>query len=755
MTNGGKQARDSVPRLCGLIPLATAVLILTGPPLAAGAGPEAAKQVVVIYPSEYDGAPGIIVLNRALRETFASQWPGHIEIRNEYVNTARLPDAEFMQAQVSLLRHKYAGGNVDLVIAALSSGLDFAVKVREELFPGVPIVFVAVDQREVRSRRLPRDVIGVPIRMDLGPTLDLALRLHPDTRRVFVIAGNSPFDTEWEAEARRTFRPYEDRLEFVYLIGLPMDELLGRVADLPQQSIVYFMHVHQDATGKPLYSAEVLDRLAARANVPIYGHVETYVGRGIVGGRVFTFEAAGNNAARLGLRVLAGERPESIAVPDAGENVDLFDWRQLRRWGISEHSLPPGSVVRYKEPTFWDAYRWHIIGVVSLTALQALLIAALVVQLVKRRRADDRFRQVVESAPTAMLTIGRDGTIGMANAQVERLFGYGSAELLGRPVAFLVPERLRSQLSADRDRFFAAVKGRAVGLERGLVGRRKDESEFPIDVRLSPLPTSRGLSVLASVIDLTEHRRADDRLRASELELKRLTGRLLEAQEVERRRVARELHDDVNQGLALLSMEMDMLARTRPASSAEIADRVLGLSGRVKELSSSVHDLSHQLHPSKLEHMGLVAAVRGLCRELEHSHGLRVSFSHDPDPGEVPQGTALCLYRIVQEALRNVVRHSGTDRAVVELSGTADGVRLRIGDDGSGFDPCHGNGGLGLVSMRERLNLVGGQMVIDSRPGGGTRIDVRVPLSEDNGSAVEDSGERELVAIGPNREESP
>ncbi|HKB00945.1 MAG TPA: sensor histidine kinase, partial [Gemmataceae bacterium] len=247
----------------------------------------------------------------------------------------------------------------------------------------------------------------------------------------------------------------------------------------------------------------------------------------------------------------------------------------------------------------------------------------------------------------------------------------------------------------------------------------------------------------------------EDASRASRQELKRLTGRLLEAQEVERRRVARELHDDVNQGLALLSMEMDLLAGSRPASSAEIADRVLGLSGRVKELSSSVHDLSHQLHPSKLEHMGLVAAVRGLCRELEHSHGLRVSFSHDPDPGEVPQGTALCLYRIVQEALRNVVRHSGTDRAVVELSGTADGVRLRIGDDGSGFDPCHGNGGLGLVSMRERLNLVGGQMVIDSRPGGGTRIDVRVPLSEDNGSAVEDSGERELVAIGPNREESP
>src|SRR5205085_10798150 len=134
---------------------------------------------------------------------------------------------------------------------------------------------------------------GVPIRMDLGRTLDLALQFHPDTRRVFVIAGNAPFDREWEAEARRTFRLHEDRWEFVYLTGLPMDELLGRVANLPEQSIIYYLHIHQDGTGQPFFPAEALDRLAARANAPIYGHVDTYVGRGAVGGRVFTFETEG------------------------------------------------------------------------------------------------------------------------------------------------------------------------------------------------------------------------------------------------------------------------------------------------------------------------------------------------------------------------------------------------------------------------------------------------------------------------------
>jgi PAS domain S-box-containing protein len=673
---------------------------------------------VVVYPSEYDVAPGIVLVNRAIRSTFASDPPGQIDVRNEYVDTSRLRDSGYVQAQVSLLQRKYAGRKVDLVIAGLSAGLDFAVNFREELFPGVPIVFVAVDEREVKARRLPPDVIGVPIRMDLTRTFDLALQLHPDTRRVFVVAGSSPFDKEWEAEARRTFRVHEDRLEFVYLTGLPMSELLGRIADLPQQSIVYFLHLHQDGTGKAFYSAEVLERLAARSNAPIYGHVDTYVGRGIVGGRVFRFEDTGKSAARLGLRILSGEKAESIQVAEVGENTDVFDWRQLRRWGIKEESLPPGSVVLYKQSTVWDKYKWQIVGAIALCLVQAVLIAGLLVQRFKRRQADQRFRQVVETAPTGMLMVDRDARIALVNAQVEILFGYRRDELLGRPVELLMPHW---------ERFLAESKLRPMGLGQDLFGRSKDGTEFPVEIALSPLQTQGGLFILASIIDLTARRRAEDGLRASQGELQLLTGRLLKAQEVERRRIARELHDDVNQSLALLAVEMDILAGSPPRSPAGTTERVRVLSDRVKELSSSVHDLSHQLHPTKLEQLGLVAAVRGLCKELGQSHDLDLKFAHYSDPGVIPQDAALCLYRIVQEALRNVVKHSGSRQATVELRRTEDTVALSITDDGIGFDTGTSNGGLGLVSMRERLNMIGGEIIIHSRPSGGTRIDVHVP----------------------------
>src|SRR5262249_44196570 len=157
-------------------------------------------------------------------------------------------DPEIMRVQREYLRRKYAGRKVDLVITVLSSALDFALEHRAEIFPGVPVLFCAVDEQEVKARKLPADVIGVPIRVDMAATLDLALRLHPDTRRVFVVAGSAPFDAAWTAKAKQMFRPYEDRLEFEYLCGLPMDDLLSRVATLPEQSIIYYLHVFQDGT---------------------------------------------------------------------------------------------------------------------------------------------------------------------------------------------------------------------------------------------------------------------------------------------------------------------------------------------------------------------------------------------------------------------------------------------------------------------------------------------------------------------------
>jgi signal transduction histidine kinase len=229
--------------------------------------------------------------------------------------------------------------------------------------------------------------------------------------------------------------------------------------------------------------------------------------------------------------------------------------------------------------------------------------------------------------------------------------------------------------------------------------------------------------------DVTERKQAEEELRVSYRRQRDLAGQLLTAQESERRRIARELHDDLNQRLALLAVEIELLAQ-RPPQSGQVAERLRELAEHAKELSTSVHDMSHQLHPSKLEQLGLVAAVRGLCKELTNGRQLPIDFTHHDVPDRIPEDAALCLYRIVQEALANVIKHSEAQHVDVELSQSGGTVILRVIDDGAGFDPKQvpRNGGLGLVNMRERLHLVNGEIAIDSRPRGGTRIQARIPL---------------------------
>ncbi|HKB01496.1 MAG TPA: PAS domain S-box protein, partial [Gemmataceae bacterium] len=640
----------------------------------AAASPDATKLVVVIYPGESDTAPGIIQVNQGLRSTLAAPATGYIEVRNEYVDTNRLHDAGFMDAQVALLKQKYSGRKVDLVIAGLSSGLDFALRYRDELFPGVPVVFVAVDEREVLARRLPPDVIGTPIRMDLAGTLDLALRLHPDTRQVYVVAGSSTFDDQWVEEARRTFSPYDNLVQFVYLTGLPMDELLGRVGGLPEHSIVYYLHMHRDGSGRPTFSAEILEQLAARANAPIYGHVNTYVGRGVVGGRVFSFQTEGTNAARLALRVLAGEEPRAMTVPGASENVSTFDWRQLQKWGIDERDLPPGSLVQFKEANFWDTYRRHVIGIATICAIQTFLIVGLLIQRARRRRAEaarheseTRFERMADAAPVLIWASGADKGGTYFNRPWLEFTGRTLQQELGDGWTEGVHPDDRARWLRECTAHFDARRP----FEMVFRLRRHDgEYRWVLDRGLPRItPDGEFAGYIGACTDVTARRQAEEELLESQQELQRLTGRLLEAQEAERRRVARELHDDVNQRLALLCVELDLVAQRSQVPGRDVASTLRAVSARAREVSSAVHDLSHQLHPSKLEHLGLVGAVRVLGKEMTRHHGLEVRFTYHEVPEPIPEAVTLCLYRIAQEALRNVVKHSGIDYAVVELSG--------------------------------------------------------------------------------------
>jgi PAS domain S-box-containing protein len=241
---------------------------------------------------------------------------------------------------------------------------------------------------------------------------------------------------------------------------------------------------------------------------------------------------------------------------------------------------------------------------------------------------------------------------------------------------------------------------------------------------ISVRPQSDGTTKLHGfMIDISERKRSEEAL-------KDLGGRLIEAQEEERRRVARELHDDFNQRLAVLSLELEQLGE-KIQKSVGLRDSVRKLQTQAQEMAAEIHRLSYRLHPAKLDHLGLAPAMKSLCNELTESGRLRVEFHQTGFPATLNSDVTLCIYRIAQESLRNCVKHSGAESARVVLTRTRHAVRLLVSDNGCGFNTKTASmyKGLGFNSMKERLHILGGEFNVYSKPLRGTRIEVSVPLT--------------------------
>jgi signal transduction histidine kinase len=293
------------------------------------------------------------------------------------------------------------------------------------------------------------------------------------------------------------------------------------------------------------------------------------------------------------------------------------------------------------------------------------------------------------------------------------------------PPSFKQHEKFFTSESWERLKLGAEKALRAkVPYELDLEARRLDGSKLWLTSRGEAVVDASGHPVYlrGTTQDITDRKLAEDALMA-------MSGRLITAQEEERTRIARELHDDLSQRMAILQIGLEQFKQGMPDISCNALQQLHALAETAREVSSDIHSLSYQLHPSRLELLGLVASLKGFCREFSSQHDINVQFLHANISGQIPKDVTLCLYRITQEALQNVVKHSQSMEAEVELSGRSAEIELCISDSGRGFDveSAKRAAGLGLVSMRERLRLVGGHLSIESAPSRGTRIRVRVP----------------------------
>jgi PAS domain S-box-containing protein len=491
------------------------VILCVSPTVTFGQHAQRPKRVLVLYWYDREfGATGR--WEQSFQTALEAGSSSGIEYYPEYLQSNKFPGEQQSRALHDYLLQKYADRPIDVVVAQSEASLDFLLQYRNDLFPQVPIVFYTPNSPNPNQLATNADLTGVIVFGKYREAIDLPLDLHPTTEQVFVVSGTLQHDQQFEKAAREELKGYEGKVQINFLTDLAPDELVARTKSLPERSIVlYVWQQALDKNGRVLETAEILDSIVRTTPVPIYGMSGPAVGRGVIGGYVYTQEDGATKVAEVVRRIINGEQPRNIPIVDAPK-VFMFDWRELQRWKISENSLPPGSIVKFREFTFWQLYKWRIIGVLALIALQALLIAFLLIERRRLRIATEARRHlaaIVESSDDAILSQSLDGRILSWNSGAELMYGYSADEMIGQTVSKLALADNNGEASEIIDRIGA---GESDHLEAKSV--RKDGRQIDVSLRISALKDEHGKIMGASTIarDITERKQAEEALRQSE-----------------------------------------------------------------------------------------------------------------------------------------------------------------------------------------------------------------------------------------------
>ncbi|TMA87686.1 MAG: GHKL domain-containing protein [Deltaproteobacteria bacterium] len=720
---------------------------------------EQVKRVLIVH-SFGSSAPPFTTHSTAFETTLTQEMGKRVDLDQVSLDMARYAQPDMEEVFVEFLHKRLAKWQPDLVVPIGSPAGRFVVKFRDRLFPGTPVIYTGMDRRTVPPDAITRNATFVGEDFKLTGLVEDILQLAPDTTNIEVILGATPLERYWTDEFRRAFEPFADRVSFNFLNELSFDQMLRRLSKLPPHSFILLGLFLRDAAGVTHNEDEALQRLHAVANAPINGLYQNQLGLGIVGGRLYQGELEGVESARIAVRVLGGEPMSNFPPMLVGTQQPRYDWRELRRWNISESRLPPGSVIEFRQPTVWKRYQWWIIGALAIICLQAAMIVALVVQRRHRRQveADLRESQQVMELATSAGELGlwsRDLTDGgvWANASLRSLFGFGADD------AVHFEDLLRRVHPDDRRRMLLEVENTQPaampfdgefrvllpnGTERWLLAKGRSVVE----------PHDRGLRRMGTVLEITERKHADAELRRNREELAHVT-RITTMGEL-----AASLAHELNQPLTAI------------LSNAQAAQRFLsGKPSDIEEGREILHDIVEdnkragevirrmralvkkgEFDFSSIDLSDIIQGIMSLVHSDAVLRNLRVRLDVDPDLPPT-RGDKIQLQQVLLNLLLNAfeaMKDCPADKRDVSVRAELDGrdmLQISVSDHGTGltsdqldkiFQPFFTTKreglGMGLSISRSIVEAHGGRLWAENNADHGATFYFTLPVT---GVAVE------------------
>jgi len=374
-----------------LVASAVLLAVLLGAPRTASAQPAPGKTVLILYDGGREFS-SIQLMDRNIESALTSALPNRVTIFREYMDLTRVGPTNYEPLLRDFYRSKYSSNRPDVIVTVRARPLDFVLHAGDELFATVPIVSSGMDARQIQARDLPPRVTGISTSVRYWPTIAFALTLQPQTKHVAIVSGSSPNDHALQALIRDELRGHPGPVNYSYLTDVSITDLLQRVSSLPPRTVILFVSFAKDVEGRSFLPNSVLAEISRAANAPIYINSEDVLDSGAVGGDLISFSALGRETAQVAIRLLQGERAETIPFVKFSTRTRTVDARQLARWGIALDRVPAGTVILHRVPSLWEAHRWSIIGGALLLAILGSLVTMLLLNRKRRLLAEQKLR---------------------------------------------------------------------------------------------------------------------------------------------------------------------------------------------------------------------------------------------------------------------------------------------------------------------------------------------------------------------------